>query len=309
MTTTELSSERAAFLAVQQQLLDEADLDIRPRRIQLEGGSTLQILEAGEGDPLVILHGAGSSSVLMIPLMEKLKGRRLIAVDRPGYGLSDPVDPGGDYRRAAVDVLTGLLDALDLEQVDLAGSSGGGVWSLWLALDRPERIRRLALVGGCPMLPGTRAPWPLRLYSTPWLGELMNRMTPSPSSVKREMAAMGEGETILNYPGQIDAFVAAGSDPVANKTVLDEFRVYLRGPWGARPERLFTEDDLGRVSHPTLLIWGDRDPLGGPGAARRAAASFPNAHLEVLPAGHGPWLGEPQRTGQLVTNFLNEDQV
>jgi pimeloyl-ACP methyl ester carboxylesterase len=295
---------------VQQQLLEETALDLRSRRIQLEGGPSLNILEAGEGNPLVILHGAGSSSVLMIPLLEKLEGRRLIAVDRPGYGLSDPVDySSGDYRHTAVGVLMGLLDALDLEQVDLAGSSGGGVWSLWLALDRPERIRRLALVGGCPMLPGTRAPLPVRLFATPGLGELMNRITPSPSSVKREMKAMGEGETILNYPLQIDAFVAAGSDPVASKTVLDEFRVYLRGPWGARPERLFTEEDLRRVSHPTLLVWGDRDPLGGPEAARQAAASFPNAHLEVLAAGHGPWLGEPNRTGQLITDFLNGDHI
>ena len=133
MTTTKLSPERAEVLAVQNQLLDETDLDLRPRRIQLNGGSTLQILEAGEGDPLVILHGAGSSSVLLIPLMEQLKGRHLIAVDRPGYGLSDPVDhTTDDYRRTAIDVLTGLLDALDLDEVDLAGSSGGGVWSLWM---------------------------------------------------------------------------------------------------------------------------------------------------------------------------------
>ena len=308
MATAELSPERTSVLSIQNQLLDETDLDLRARKIELVGGPTLQILEAGEGDPLVLLHGAGSSSVLLIPLMEQLKGRRLIAVDRPGYGLSDPVDyTTGDYRHRAVEVLTGLLDALDLDQVDLAGSSGGGVWSLWLALDRPERLRRLALVGGCPMLPGGGVPMGLRLFATPGVGELMNRMTPSPSSVKREMAAMGEGGTIVNYPLQIDAFVAAGSDPVAAKAVLDEFRVYIRGPWGARPERLFTAEELGRVSQPTLIIWGDRDPLGGPEVARQAANLLPNSQVEVLSAGHGPWLGEPERVGQLVTDFLNAD--
>jgi pimeloyl-ACP methyl ester carboxylesterase len=310
MTTAELSSERAAFLAVQRQLLDETDLDIRPRRIQLEGGPTLQVLEAGEGDPLVLLHGAGSSSVLMIPLMEQLKGRRLIAVDRPGYGMSDPVDyRTGDFRRSAVDVMTGLLDAMDLDKVDLLGNSLGGIWSLWLALARPERLRRLALVGAVPLLPGTRIPLPLKIFATPGVGELMNRMmTPSPSSVMKEMVAMGEGETFLNYPLQIDAFVAAGSDPVANKTVLDEFRALGR-PWGFRPERLFTEEDLGRVSHPSLFIWGDRDPFGGPEVARRATGKFPNAQLEVLSAGHGPGIGDPHATAQLVTSFLNGDHI
>jgi pimeloyl-ACP methyl ester carboxylesterase len=132
-------------------------------------------------------------------------------------------------------------------------------------------------------------------------------MTPSPSSVKKEMAAMGEGETILNYTRQIDMFVAAGSDPVAAKAALGDLRAVLRGPWGFRPERLFTEEDLGRISHPTLLIWGDRDPIGDPEVARQASTLFPNAQIEVLPTGHGPWLGEPNRTADLITGFLEAD--
>ena len=117
---------------------------------------------------------------------------------------------------------------------------------------------------------------------------------------------MGEGETILNYPRQIDMFVAAESDPVATKAGLDEIRA-LGGPWGFRPERRFTEEDLARVSHPTLLIWGDRDPFGDPEVARHATTLFPNAQLEVLPTGHGPWLGEPNRTAELITDFLEAD--
>src|SRR6266508_3330436 len=94
--------------------------------------------------------------------------------------------------RASVEWLDGVLDALGLDATALAGNSMGGTWALWYALARPERVRRLVLLGAAPLLPGTRVPPPLRVMATPKIGELLQRMMkPSPKMVVRMMSSMG----------------------------------------------------------------------------------------------------------------------
>lgn len=55
---------------------------------------------------------------------------------------------------------------------------------------------------------------------------------------------------------------------------------------------------------PTLLIWGKREPLGGEDVARTVSEAIPNSVLEVLPAGHEPWLGFPDKTTKLIQDFV-----
>jgi pimeloyl-ACP methyl ester carboxylesterase len=55
---------------------------------------------------------------------------------------------------------------------------------------------------------------------------------------------------------------------------------------------------------PTLVVWGERDPVGGIPVARAITELIPHARLEVLPTGHGPWLGQPARTAATVMDFL-----
>jgi pimeloyl-ACP methyl ester carboxylesterase len=63
-------------------------------------------------------------------------------------------------------------------------------------------------------------------------------------------------------------------------------------------------DELRELAVPALLIWGDHDPVGGTDAARLMADAIPVARLEILLAGHAPWLGHPARTASLVSEFL-----
>jgi 2-hydroxy-6-oxonona-2,4-dienedioate hydrolase len=107
----------------------------------------------------VCLHGSGTSSLSALSLLEHLAGVRIIAVDRPGYGLSDPVAaPRERLREAAVEFVDETVDELGLDSFAVAGGSMGGTWALWYGLARPERARRLALVESAPLLPGPRAP-------------------------------------------------------------------------------------------------------------------------------------------------------
>ncbi|HZC99048.1 MAG TPA: alpha/beta hydrolase [Actinomycetes bacterium] len=277
----------------------------RGRDITVGAGRRVRVIEAGEGPPIVLLHGTSTSSLLLLPLLERLEGVRAIAVDRPGFGLSDPAGvPPERFRTGAVEFLDEVLDQLQLETAALAGSSMGGTWALWYALARPDRLRGLVLLGAAPLLPGTRVPPPLRVLATPVVGELLQRLTnPSPKLVVWMMASMGEKDTIINYPDQIQALVAGGNDPVMSQVNLAELRT-TTSPMGLRRSLRVRPDELRQLSVPTLLVWGDHDPVGAVTVAQATANLIPNAHLEVLPAGHGPWLGNPDRTAELVSRFV-----
>ncbi len=275
------------------------------RMIESCSGRRVHVLEAGDGAPVVFLHGSGTSSLSAISLLEHLEGVRLIALDRPGYGLSDPFEvPRERFRGAAVEFLDETVDELGLESFTLAGGSMGGTWALWYALARPERVGRLALLGSAPLLPGTRAPAPLRVMATPLVGDLLARLIkPSAKMVVRMMSSMGEGETIVRHPDLIDAIVAAGRDPIASATDLAEFRAILT-PLAFRRSLRVQPSELQRLTVPTLLIWGDHDPVGTVDVAHAVASVIPDAQLDVVAAGHAVWLGDPKRISGLLCAFV-----
>ena len=276
------------------------------RQVELGSGHRLQVIEAGSGAEVLFLHGSGTSSLSLLPLIERLDGVHAIALDRPGFGLSDAVPvPRKRFRQAAVDLLDEVLDALRVERPTLAGQSMGGTWALWYGLARPERVGRIALLGSSPLLPGTRPPAPLRAMATPVVGDLLARMTkPDARMVVRLMSSMGEKDTIVRYPNLIEAQVATAADPIAVAANLAELQAVLT-PFGFRRSVRMTPDELRRLRAPTLLIWGDRDPVGAVEAARAAAELIPDARLEILPGGHVPQLGNPERVSELLSEFAN----
>ena len=64
-------------------------------------------------------------------------------------------------------------------------------------------------------------------------------------------------------------------------------------------------EELGQLAMPTLIVWGERDPLGGVPVAQGITDLIPHASLEVLPTGHGPWLGEPAKTAATIVDFVH----
>ena len=79
-----------------------------------------------------------------------------------------------------------------------------------------------------------------------------------------------------------------------------------RSAEGAQAGELIPQvyDELRRLAVPTLVIWGDHDPVGTVQAGQAAAELMPGARLEVVPGGHVPYLGDPQRVAELVSRFL-----
>jgi pimeloyl-ACP methyl ester carboxylesterase len=267
-------------------------------------GGAVHVIEAGDGPPVVHLHGNNTSSLSHLMLLAQPRGVRSFLIDRPGFGLSDPAAfPRRTFRQCAVRFVVEVLDELGLETVVLAGASGGGTWAIWCALDRPDRVRALVMLGSVPLLPGARIPVGIRLMATPMLGNALSRTErPGRRMLQRLMPSVGEGDTILRHPDLLDSLIDAARDPVATAANVAEFQALL-SPFGTRSATRIRPQDLRQVAVPTLMIWGDHDPVVSVADAQAAAGLIPDARLEVLPAGHVPQLGYPDRVAELLEEF------
>lgn len=147
--------------------------------------------------------------------MAHVEGRRLIAFDRPGYGLSDPYRyTEATFVPTVVGSLGGVLDALDVDRADLVGHSMGAHAALRFARAHPDRVRRLGLVGAVPTLPGTSPPIQLRLLTVPGLGRLLRRLQRGGEAGVLDIAAVfGERETVEQRPAFLGAIAAHEADP------------------------------------------------------------------------------------------------
>jgi 2-hydroxy-6-oxonona-2,4-dienedioate hydrolase len=231
-------------------------------------------------------------------------------VDRPGYGLSASVDYRTVEPRAfSVGVLTGLLDTLGIDSLSVVGSSFGGTIAFWLASDHPERVESLLQLGLPSFVPGMAVPSWMRLLSVRGLNRLATGMqTPSTPQSISMLRNVGHGTTL-----------DAGRIPVE---FLELYAAYERLPWfgdtltelealvrfrGVRPRYAFTENSLGEVTQPTLLVCGEDDPFGGQVVAERTAAVLDDALLEVIEnGGHLPWLDRQTLCSRLVMGFLTD---
>lgn len=285
-------------------LLAEHGVKARP---SFTGDLPVFVAEAGSGQPVLFLHGTPATSAVWIPLLTELNDVQAILVDRPGHGLSGAYDYAGcpDLRAHAVDFVSGLLDSLGLDQVVLAGNSLGGLWALWFALDRPERVRALVEIGAPPGLLGPRLPAMFGMLSVPWIARLLNRLEPpSDASTRRLFRRMGDRPEVLTAHF-VRAFTTGMSLPSVAGGMTRLIQRFVRMPGRFADRRIWLEaPDLAGLEVPSLFVWGGRDFLGGPARGRQVAAAVPGARLVELDAGHLPWLERPNEVAQAVRTFL-----
>lgn len=247
--------------------------------------------------------GGAIPAAFWAPLMARLAGRTLYAVELPGFGLTEPTTyHWATIRRTAVDYLAGVLDALELGSSQFVTQSMGSQWTIWLAGDQPGRVLSQVVVGCPAFFLDTSAVLPFRVASIPGVGPLlMSLQRPSAKNSERTLRMVGEDPAGLDELR--DLLVATQRLPTYAPSLVALVRANLR--W-TRPRDLIvtTADQLRRTAHPVRLVWGRDDPFGGVQAGRRIAALIPDADLHVVPGGHAPWLHNADVVADLTAEHL-----
>jgi pimeloyl-ACP methyl ester carboxylesterase len=281
-----------------------AQMVVQEREIEVEGVLT-RILTAGEGAPLVLLHGVGDNALDWRWVMPTLaRDHRVYAPDLPGSGAS--AKPAADrYSPAFFEQFVGaLLDALRVERAAVVGNSAGGLAGLRFALSEPERVTALGLVAGAGL--GRKVSPALRSLSLPGYGRMAVAWgRRRPGAAQR---ALGRSALLFAHPWR-----------VPRKWLKEQYRLArlpgflkaqlatVRAQVGIRGQREVLLDRLPDLQTPVLVVWGERDRVLSPSQAHEAITRLPNGSLELMPnCGHLPQVEHPDRFAAVLGRFLGE---
>jgi poly(3-hydroxyalkanoate) depolymerase len=243
---------------------------------------------------LLLVTGIGAHLEMWAPFVRFAGDRELIAFDAPGTGLSQrprlPLSMRGLAR-----VVADLLDALELERVDVLGYSFGGALAQEFTRRAPDRVRRLVLCASGPGLGGS-PPRPLAalMLATParyYHPRLLALTVPhiAGGRTAREPRLLAE---------QAAARLSQPPDPLGYA-----YQLYAGLGWSSLPW-------LHRVQQQTLIVAGEQDPTVPLRNARLLAARLPHARLHVVKGGgHLFLLDEPQNAAPPIRAFLDEDEA
>lgn len=268
-------------------------------------GKKIFVAETGDGPPLLLLHGGGPGASGVSNYARNIaalaKEYRVIVPDLPGYGRSTKGMDGADPFGYLADGIRGLLDELGLDKAHLVGNSYGGACALRLALDTPDRVERMVLMG--PGGIGTT-----RALPTPGLSSLLNYYSgDGPSRPKLEKfirtylvfnaADVPESVIDARYRDSIDPEVVA-APPLRRPSGPDALRTLWKMD--------FTRDDrLSRLPVPTLVLWGAADKVNRPSGGRMLAERLPNCDLYVAAnTGHWVQFERAELFNRLCADFL-----
>lgn len=269
------------------------------RYVELPSGKT-HFVEAGQGFPLVLVHGLLGYSFAWRKNIPALAERfRVLALDLAGCGYSEGLRKGSSGIEAWSRQVAEFLDALDLPQVHLLGLSAGGAVAVDWVSRHPDRVARLVLAA--PVNPfSRRVLWLSRGYR--WSGlppavlDLLRRNAPRfyPWLFRRRFYADPSRLTPETIPGYLEGLRNEATVPMLRQTILR---------WRPRP----MVEQLRAITAPTLLIWGEQDKLVPPSCIPHLLRILPNARLARLPgAGHFCHEEVPDSFNAEVLRFLTE---
>ncbi len=275
------------------------------------GGVRLHYIEAGSGDPpIVLLHGLGSTVTKWrdtLPLIATR--RRTLAVDLPGFGRSEAPRARYTFGFLAGGVRA-FLDAVEIERCVLVGNSLGGVTAMWFAAAWPERVSELVLVDPALPLPPSARPDPktvlrMALASLPGLGEALYTGFMRFKSADYQLAD-GLKRNVAD-PSRVSAETMRLMHDEAEARRHD---MSLRGPvlsaqrhlmWMMSARRAEVERVAASLRVPPLLVWGSEDILVPLAVGEYWVSKIPGAELLVIEgAGHNPQIEVPDRFAEIV---------
>jgi pimeloyl-ACP methyl ester carboxylesterase len=274
------------------------------REISLHG-NRVSYRTGGEGPLLVLIHGITSSSASWEPVLPALAEHfEILAPDLLGHGQSDK--PAGDYSLGSHACLVrDLMLALGHESGTIAGHSLGGGIAMQLAYQFPDLMDRLVLVSSGGL--GREVSLFLRAVTLPG-AELVLPLIAS-------QAVLHAGESVVRAFGRIG--LRAGSDlgeiarGIASLNEVGARRAFVhtaRSVIDAGGQRVDARDRLYLAEAlPSLLVWGENDPIIPAVHGVRAHKLMPGSRLELFEGGgHFPHLDDPVRFTGLLREFVRD---
>jgi pimeloyl-ACP methyl ester carboxylesterase len=233
-------------------------VDGTTERLIQAGELRVNLLEAGQGEPVLLLHGWPQHNRMWLPLMERLAPRyRLLAPDLRGFGSTEAPDHGYDGETFARDQIA-LLDALGIERTRVIGHDWGGWTAMLLGIDHPERVERMIVIDAPHPWPRQRLSnltevwrsWYAGALAAPALGPWLLQRTGFVKGILRRAAPPG-----TFTPAELDSYADSYRAPERARAINALYRYYhrtvvdgLRGRWRDR-----------RLTAPALLIFGAGD--------------------------------------------------
>jgi len=258
--------------------------NIHSRRIKV-GKLDIHYFTAGNGDPLVVIHGGGGGAEGWLPSMAELcEHHRIYIPDLPGFGDSQPMD--GDYGISEfVQFVEDFTHSLGLRRFHLVGHSAGGGIALDYALKFPHKIIKLVLVSSM-CLGKEIAPWVRVLSSSAFFRSL--------------------GVAAAALLKAIKWLVSLVYAPLKFVNPLPRAKINLGVSMSTLKEQTTVlANRLSELIMPTLLIWGASDSIVPVSNAYAAAQLIPDCQLHVFEdCGHSVYKQEVKEFSNLLTNFL-----
>lgn len=251
---------------------------------------------------MVLLHGiAGTSATWDAVLPRLAEHYDVLAPDLLGHGES--AKPHGDYSLGAyANAVRDLLEALGENRATFVGHSLGGGVAMQFAYQFLERCERLVLVDSGGL--GREVHPLLRAAALPGAGLVLPWLS---TTTSRGVEALVRGMSRLGIRAGPDldetwrGFVSL-EEPAARRAFIQTVRgvMDLSGQRVSANERLYLAEGL-----PTLIVWGENDPLLPVRHARAAHERMPGSRLEIFPeAGHFPYRDDPERFARVLSDFI-----
>jgi len=268
--------------------------------VELPGGYRAHYRESGAANLplLVLLHGFGDSFTTWDGWVDELKPQfRIISLDFPGHGLTRAPQGVTLSGEGLADFVDAFAAKLELPKFAVAGNSMGGGAAWQLAVRHPDRVSALILVdasGFANDKPPADVPLAFKILRYPMGRKILAKIDNRPL-IDQGLKADVYDKTVIT-PLLVDRFAEFQRAP-GHRDILMSVNLGSGGP--------STAQLLSGIKAPTLILWGESDPLIEPAAAKKFAAAMPGSKLITYPkVGHLPQLEIPQRSAADAATFL-----
>ena len=264
-------------------------------------GIRIAYLDAGGGQPVILVHGFGGSLWQWEYQQAALASHyRVITLDLPGSGLSDKPDIAYTPDEM-VAFLRGFMDALGIPKAGLVGNSMGAGLVISMTLAHPDRVDRIVLISGLPKGVREKLTGPLikRAVETSapvWLIRFGNWLAGRwvTEDVLKEIVHDHSRITPAVIERSVQNRTRPGLIPAAMATVRN-LPLWEQG-FALR---------IGEISRPTLVIWGEQDKVFPPEVGRELQSTIKGSSFALIPrAGHIPQWEQPEAVNSLLITFL-----